>query len=235
MATIPSAQLAADLHARGVTTALLSAGGAAAELYADVAAAMKSFGLRVGGVIANNEYVRPERSQEFLNGVTRVLAHGDEVHLDVEPHTLGDFRDKRAEYITALATIAGQAKAAASGKPVSVAVPYWYTVAEMVEIAAQCDVMHLMTYGTTGITSKAAKIEDLAEAIGCRVVLTLRASDFVSAQAMMAHAGLLLDNPAIPVSVHEYLALADLPEASPKSSRYRYFRKVSRPDAPEQK
>lgn len=208
---VPAPTLAGKLARRPGMTVLLASAGKSATSYPAYADTLRNAGVRVGGVIANNEYVHPERLADFKQGVTVAARHANEVHLDVEPQVLPDFRERREYYIRRLAHIAGVAKRMAGDKPVSVAVPYWFTLAETQVIAQQADVIHLMTYGLAGAERKAARLAAIRAKLGdSRVVLTLRATDFSTQVELAAWALQLSSGKTIPVSVHEYLAYSAL-------------------------
>lgn len=211
MLGMPAVDLAALVARQGVRTTLLASGGPSASVYPQVAAALSAEGIGVAGVLANNHFVGSAHSAKFIRGLHHAAEHAPEVHLDVEPHVLPDFRARRTHYVTRLAGLLAGARAELPDKKITAAVPHWYTAQEIALLLTSCDALHLMTYELTGRISRSRKLRSLLESYGSRVTLALRATDFNSRGELIAWGDKLSGGDAA-ISVHEILSLSRLPD-----------------------
>ena len=144
---------------------------------------LKSEGIEVELTLSEPTYIFPEKWEKVKAKMEAILKMGYDVHLDVEPHTLPDFKENRELYLALFVELLKKAHALTKqyGHRLTVAVtPYHYR--EVIpEVISNCDGTVVMIYGTKS-AGKIAKLLSpfLSSEPESNVTLALRAKDFKS-------------------------------------------------------
>lgn len=169
--------------AKGISTAIISAsktvGRQKLDHFIELA---KLSGINVELMVSENSWVSPEKWPTVQGEITALCAFGQTIHLDIEPHTLPDYQDKRQQYDAWFLDLIRKIRAITTehGVGLSVSLPVLHS-AEFVETIAQLvDHIYAMAYGVTDQEKLHRKLTPFANIDQDKLVLGLRPADFGS-------------------------------------------------------
>lgn len=141
--------------------------------------------IRVELMVSDNTWVSSGKTAKVDTAVARLFTLGAHLHLDVEPHTLKDFKENRGAYLGRLAkllqSIGGMKR---PGQSVSISLPTLLTQAEVDAIAAHADQIYAMAYGTGDPDALLRRLEPFRNVPRDRLVVALRPADFAGELAL---------------------------------------------------
>ncbi|TCK06696.1 hypothetical protein [Phorcysia thermohydrogeniphila] len=142
---------------------------------------LKSEGIEVELVLSEPTYIFPEKWEKVKAKMEAIMEMGYDVHFDVEPHTLPDFKENRELYLALFVELLKKAYALTKqyGHRLTIAVnPYHYR--EVIpEVISNCDGTVVMIYGTKSVRRIAKLLSPfLSYEPESSVTLALRARDF---------------------------------------------------------
>jgi len=110
--------------------------------------------------------------------------HG--IHLDIEPHTMADFKENKEEYFTKYLTLLNESEkfARANNLKLSVSIPLNYPENILNNIFSKCDRVYLMAYENVSPDFIAKKTEEEKQTGKSKIILALRAKDFETRDGM---------------------------------------------------
>jgi hypothetical protein len=111
------------------------------------------------------------------------------LHLDVEPHTFDDFKEKKDIYFKKYMNLVDSAAVFCKRKNIrlSVSIPLNYPDTVLKKLFAVCDKVYLMAYENTGVDFINKKIVEEIAINKDKIVLALRTKDFENRQQMNEH------------------------------------------------
>ncbi|WP_456473606.1 hypothetical protein [Desulfolithobacter sp.] len=125
------------------------------------------------------EWIFPENHQNALARSVTLAELTGTVHLDIEPHTLPDFRQKEEEYLEQYLELLEKIKQTLQGRKLSVAVPVHFPAKTFQLLDSIADKVYVMAYGTTDPNVLARRLRTVLGSIApTKLVIVLRASDF---------------------------------------------------------
>lgn len=136
-------------------------------------------GLRVELLLASNHWVRPGGVERAKTRLKTLDLHGSPLHLDVEPHALEDFDQRRDEYLQRYLEVLRVAHRSVGDNELAVSVPLFWPDRVYREIGTIVDRVYLMAYGEKRTPQRADQILEVARYFyaGQRAV-ALRPEDF---------------------------------------------------------
>jgi len=136
-------------------------------------------GIQVVPVASNTAWLEPASRPAIQRFLDRLPPETLVLHLDVEPQTRADFRQRRAEYhrryVAMLAWIADHKP---PGLAVDVAAPVWWTAEEVAAVAVHADSFTVMAYGTRDPERLRRRLAPFAAVDPQRIAVALRPADF---------------------------------------------------------
>jgi hypothetical protein len=130
----------------------------------------------------NNKLLTAKDPTVFLDSLTAGidLRSVTAVHLDVEPHVLGDYDSNKEKYLNLYVELLKKAKAycVQKGLKLSVSIPVFYPENILKEIYAQSDNVYLMAYEHSDADYIIRKVKEEFAIDASRTVIALRAKDF---------------------------------------------------------
>lgn len=135
--------------------------------------------IRVELMASDNDWARPEQADKAFTQAQLLWERGRYLHLDVEPHALPDFRQRRALYLGALGRLLERlAEAKRPGQTLSVALPTLLEQDEVKNLAAHVERVYVMAYGSDDPQTVLRRLETFRDVPAERLVLALRPRDF---------------------------------------------------------
>lgn len=136
-------------------------------------------GVRVELMASDNDWARPEQADKAFAQAQALWARAPHLHLDVEPHALADFKERRAAYLGAFERLLRRlAQARQPGQTLSVALPTLLDEAEAKALAAHADRVYVMAYGSDKPETVLRRLQRFRTVPAERLVLALRPTDF---------------------------------------------------------
>ncbi len=130
-------------------------------------------------ITGSTNWIRPENQDTAVARALIVAEQTGFLHLDIEPHTLADFRKKKDEYLALYVELLEKIKKGLLDRQLSVAVPVHYPAETYARINAVADRVYVMAYGTTDPEVLTRRLQSvLANIDHEKIVIVLRASDF---------------------------------------------------------
>ncbi len=145
----------------------------------DLAKRLVSQGIKVDIVLSEPTYIFPEKWQEVRNKLIGIFKSGFNVHLDIEPHILPDFKEKRDEYLKLFVSFLYKVHVLARnyGKDVSVAITVSHYKGAVLDILRSSDLVVFMVYGVKNPNRIEREVSTYDRS---KIALALRAKDFKS-------------------------------------------------------
>ncbi len=131
----------------------------------------------------DNDLIRSENQQRKLQTLAGLATEAGftGIHLDVEPHTLDDWDDRRAEYEQNYVALLENAKQifSESDLSLSVSIPHFYE-SILSDIEQTADEIVIMAYETTDFEILRRRIEDETGILGDKLHVAIRPADFAN-------------------------------------------------------
>ncbi len=137
------------------------------------------------------------------------------IHLDVEPHTLPDWKEKRQEYLRLYVEMLKNARAIADekGMLLTVSIPVNLEAEILKEIYKLADKVYVMAYGENSLAGLLRRVAEEIEANREKTVIALRPADFSTRTEFEAFVSGLIEQGGIErIAVHEMDALLGMEE-----------------------
>ncbi|WP_457573350.1 hypothetical protein [Desulfolithobacter sp.] len=135
--------------------------------------------IQVEMLTGQSDWIFPENQESaFARAVTLAERTGI-VHLDVEPHTLPGFRQKKKEYLERYIEFLEKIKQGLLDRRLSVDVPMHFPAETYRLLDSIADRVYVMAYGTTDPDVLVRRLQTVLDNIApSKLVIVLRASDF---------------------------------------------------------
>jgi hypothetical protein len=153
-------------------------------------------GIKTDLLVSNNNLVNENSNQSISDYINRALALGsDGLHLDIEPHTLDDYPENKANYLYKYAQLV--ALAAKLTKEVdlelSISIPTHYdTILSTLNL--EVDRIYVMNYTGADLQKFKSKVQDELELLtDVELIWSLRTKDFTNKQELTAFINILKD------------------------------------------
>ncbi len=137
--------------------------------------------LKIGLLVGNNQLFRPENHKQVADLAKEANELGAEaLHLDVEPHTLDEWKENKQEYLEQYITMVKKAYTAAkeNNLQLEISIPIWYEAKFYKKIYEYCDQLFIMAYKRRDVLQLK---ETLAESLPLqkqKTTVALRPEDF---------------------------------------------------------
>ena len=139
---------------------------------------------KVQWMFANDNYILdPNYSNKLYASLSlKQPSEISVVHLDIEPHTLPDYAERKAEYLIRLVDIYKEVKNVCNknGWRLNVSVPLSYPIATYEEIYETVDGVYLMAYEHVDANYLYRKIQPIRDLGQNKTKICLRTADFES-------------------------------------------------------
>jgi|GEM_PF-6331950 len=178
--------------------------------------------MKVHALAGSNELIRPENHGRFAAMAEQARSLGfDGVHLDVEPHTLPQWREKKDELLAGFISMLRAAREAASAArlELGVSIPVFFPEDALREMAPLADRICVMAYEMTDIEKLTRKVRQEIDAFGPKTVIAVRTKDFPTRLAMEEFIDKIVEATGVSrIAVHDIQGLIDLDEKSIKEA-----------------
>lgn len=175
--------LLADFSFNEIETVLLSIGQQPdSEKIRDFLRLTNANQINVAGMIGNNILFDYD-DQELAIRLNQVKNAGfEEIHLDVEPHTLADWDSKKEEYLSKLVNLFRRTREFADANTMrfSASIPVFYPQNHLREIYSFCDKVYLMAYETSDVDKIVRRVKEEIAQDETKSVIAVRPVDFSS-------------------------------------------------------
>ncbi|MBI5142430.1 MAG: hypothetical protein HZA20_09630 [Nitrospirae bacterium] len=175
-------------------------------------------GMKTDALAGSNELVRPANHAKLAQIAEQAHSLGfDGVHLDVEPHTLPEWREKKDELLAAFIAMLKAAREATSAAKLElgVSIPVFFPEETLRQIASLADRIYVMAYEITDIEKLKRKVREEIDAFGPKTVIAIRTKDFANRLEMEEFIGKVIDATGVSrVAVHDMQGLIELDEKS---------------------
>jgi hypothetical protein len=136
--------------------------------------------IKIDALFGEKNIPSKEKIRIIMNDISEYDFSG--IHLDIEPYTLPDWKEKTGYYMSLYINMLKEIKQSPymTGKSLSVSVPIFYSENFLKEIFPIVDKIYVMAYGTTNPYKVAGWIKKENEIDKNKVVVALRVKDFNS-------------------------------------------------------
>ncbi len=136
-------------------------------------------GIQVVPMASNTAWIEPASRPAIQRFFDRLPPETKLVHLDIEPQTRPDFRQRRQEYHRRyVAMLAWIAEHKPAGVAVDIAAPVWWSAEEVAAVAPYADSLTVMAYGTRDAERLRQRLASFAAVEPRRIAVALRPTDF---------------------------------------------------------
>ncbi len=140
----------------------------------------KYHGVDVHLLLSTTQWIFPDRRTGFDHKIQRMrglLGNLSGIHLDIEPHILEDWNDKKNEYLELFVNFLDYVSTRYEGH-VSISIPVFFPKTFLYPIFDCVDQVYVMAYGIRSVSRMNRLIEEELEAGANKITLALRCSDF---------------------------------------------------------
>lgn len=139
----------------------------------------KARNITVELITGSTSWILPENQDTAVARALIVAEQTGSIHLDIEPHTLADFREKKDEYLALYIELLEKIRQGLLDHRLSVAIPVHYPAEIYTQLNTLSDRVYVMAYGTTDSEVVTRRLQTILAGIDHdKVVIVLRASDF---------------------------------------------------------
>nr|MBF0222397.1 sel1 repeat family protein [Desulfobulbaceae bacterium] len=139
-------------------------------------------GIRTELMLSENSWVLPEKWPTVQLAVEELCKFGQPIHLDIEPHTLPDYQDKKQEYNTYFFEMIRKIRVITDEHSIelNIALPVLHNSDFVDAIASLSDHIYIMAYGKLNQEKLKDKIAPFSNIDKDKLVLALRPKDFTN-------------------------------------------------------
>lgn len=168
---------------------------------------LEKSGLEIMPLYSENSWAKTEKHEKALQRIASLTKETKEIHLDVEPHALDNWRDNDYELLKEFVELLRKIRASYSGT-ISVSIPGIYPETYYPEIYQHVDRVEFMIYGK----SKERTIEKLSQIIDTSITtsLAVRATDFANEQEMETFAEYALEQGVKHITLFDFASYREL-------------------------
>lgn len=179
-------------------------------------AMLSSNGIKTLAMLGDNDLVFEKNNEKIARLAGEAAAYGAYgIHLDVEPHTLPDWHEKRQEYLRLYVEMLQNARAISDAKGIAltVSIPANLDAEILKNIYGLADKVYIMAYGDRSVSGLLKKTAEEITAGREKTVIALRPSDFSTRTEFEATVSGIVEQGGIErIAVHELDALLGLEE-----------------------
>jgi len=175
------------LRAKGVGRLIVSAGTATDRLkLSDFLEAARLNGIEVELMVSENSWISPEKWPKVRERIDELARMNKVIHLDIEPHTLKGYKERRQEYDGLYAALVEKISARCRELDVelNVALPPSASQELVARVGTVVHNIYLMAYGSISMDGLEKRLQNFVQIPKDRLVLVQRAADFSSELAM---------------------------------------------------
>lgn len=178
---LPNTQLLRLADVKGIDEIILSAGKKLNRKKADhLIRLARRNGIDVSLMLGDASWIFSEKHQAAITRSVLAAEMTGRLHLDIEPHTLEDYKENRSEYLSAYLGLLRKIRQVLPPEyKLSVSVPVHWENQVYKELADLADSVYLMAYETDSFNTINKRINPILKAIPKeQVALALRPQDF---------------------------------------------------------
>lgn len=175
------------LETKGVRSVMLSAGRKIDKNKLNLfLARAKEKSVDVGLMIGASEWIFERNWEQALQRSAVIVERTGHLHLDIEPHTLPEYKTNRRQYLDAYyKLITSIRKVMAPGDKLSLSVPLHWDIEDYVKLNGVADELYLMAYETADFSKLARRLAPILEVLPAeRITIALRPQDFANEWAL---------------------------------------------------
>jgi len=176
----PNAVIQDFLETKSTRTVLLSAGRKTdrAKLM-DFVRVANRHQQQVELIVGSNKWIEPDKYERAAATVATVSEITGAIHLDIEPHTLPEYKTSREQTMNQYLDMLRRLREAAGVNKLTVAVPLHWKESEYRIVGELADSVYFMTYGSSDISKLSRRLKRVVNFVAPeKVVVVLRIDDF---------------------------------------------------------
>ncbi len=142
---------------------------------------LKKYNIYVELTLSEPNFIFPEKWDKVRNQVESIVSMGYNVHLDIEPHILLDFKDNKEKYLNLFVNLLKKIYfiTKSYGHKLTVAITPKHYTDFLSEIISNCDEVVVMDYGKKSINKLSVHLNPIISLTSKeKVTLAIRAKDF---------------------------------------------------------
>ncbi len=175
---------------------------------------LSSSGIKTLATLGDNDLIFEKNREKIARLAGEAAAYGAYgIHLDVEPHTLPDWREKRQEYLRLYIEMLQNARMISDekGMLLTVSIPANLDAEVLKNIYRLADKIYIMAYGDRSVSAILRRTAEEVEAGREKTVIAVRPSDFSARTEFEAFINGIVEQGGIErIAVHEMDALLGL-------------------------
>ncbi|MEK6726763.1 MAG: hypothetical protein AABY54_09500 [Deltaproteobacteria bacterium] len=179
---------------------------------------IRSKGTKVQALIGSNELLRLNNRDRLAERIGNASLTGfDGVHLDIEPHTLPEWKERREELLKEYLDMLKFVREITTEKKIALAasIPVFYPENALKEMAEVIDMAYIMAYEIKDVQVFKNRVKEEIEIFKDKATLALRTKDFSTRLELEEFLGKVIDTTGIPrVAVHDIKGMVILDEKS---------------------
>jgi hypothetical protein len=174
-------------------------------------------GIKTHLMIGENRMLErgPEAMREWLARFSDINFRG--IHLDIEPHTLPDFRNQREKYMQQYLALLNESRNICNSRGIllSASIPMHYEESEVNQIYAICDKVFVMAYEKPDLDFIIRKIAQEIQAGHDKTIIALSPDDFADRLSLESFISRLLNaSMTSEIAIHDLRRLILIDERS---------------------
>lgn len=142
---------------------------------------LKKYNIHVELTLSEPDFIFPEKWDKVRSKVESIVSMGYDVHLDIEPHILSDFKDNREKYLNLFVNLLKKIYSMTKfyGHKLTVAISPKHYTEFLSEIISNCDEVVVMDYGKRNINKLSVRLNPIISLTSKeKITLAIRAKDF---------------------------------------------------------
>lgn len=173
-------------------------------------------GITVHALLGDNVMLQQKNRAKLEDRIEEARSLGfTGVHLDVEPHTLPDWRERKSELLADYVSMLKMVRACTVSKKLAltVSIPVFYPAESLTEIYRLTDRVFVMAYEIRDMAIMKKRVREELEAGKEKVVIAIRTKDFAGRLELEDFAGKIVDRLGIEaIAIHDLQGMLELDE-----------------------
>ncbi|MES9862170.1 MAG: hypothetical protein ABW157_20350 [Candidatus Thiodiazotropha sp. LLP2] len=179
----PNSLIQEFVHAKGVSEVILSGSDRVqAKKLSGFLRSSEQKGIKVQMLVGDNSWLTTSKKKALLVRLEKLIERTGHLHIDVEPHTLGDFKQKRRTYLDnyqqLITTISNHLD---EHGQLSISVPLHWDPQDYRYLDQNVDHIYLMAYEISRVDTLKRRLAEVIPNLSLeKVVIALRPEDFMN-------------------------------------------------------
>lgn len=139
----------------------------------------KQQSIQVESIVGANNWIFPTAHDRAATTVGTTATYTGKVHLDIEPHTLPNFKSNKPQYLAHYVAMLTRIRSNNQGVILTVALPNNWPPTVYKEINSLVDGIYIMAYGSSSVSKIGRKLQPILDVVDAeKLAVVLRVSDF---------------------------------------------------------